>query len=59
MNIPNKLIECPEPGILFTRDNAMLAYHALRYAQRSGRSVPEQDDLCGELEAILFPGHQT
>ena len=51
----NELIECPEPGILFTRDNAMWAYHALKAVQVSGQSIPEQDELCNELAAILFP----
>ena len=55
-NFPhNKLIECPEPGILFTRDNAAWAYHALKAVRESGRSIPEQDELCDELAAILFP----
>jgi hypothetical protein len=55
MITPNKLIECPEPGILFTRDNAMWAYHALKAARDSGQSIPEQDELCDELAGILFP----
>lgn len=52
---PNKLIECPEPGILFTRSNAAWAYHALKAVRESGRSIPEQDELCDELAGILFP----
>jgi hypothetical protein len=52
--VPNKLIECPEPGILFTRANAMWAYHALKAVKDSGQSIPEQDELCGELASILF-----
>ena len=54
----NKLIECPEPGILFTRDNAAWAYHALRVVRDSGTSVPEQDELCDELAGILWPAPQ-
>jgi hypothetical protein len=52
---PNKLIQCPEPGILFTRANARLAYYALKDAREAGLSIPEQDELCDELAAILFP----
>jgi hypothetical protein len=55
----NKLIECPEPGILFTRDNAIWAYRALKAARENGQSVPEQDELCGELAGILFPDWAT
>jgi hypothetical protein len=51
----NQLIECPEPGILFTRDNAAWAYHALKAARDAGQSIPEQDELCDELAGILFP----
>jgi hypothetical protein len=51
----NRLVECPEPGILFTRDNAAWAYHALKAARDAGTSVPEQDELCDELASLLFP----
>lgn len=54
-HIPNKLIECPEPGILFTHDNALWAYYALKAARNAGQSIPEQDELCDELAGILFP----
>ncbi len=57
--IRNKLVECPEPGILFTRDNAMWAYHALKGVKASGQSIPEQDELCNELRDILFPAEQV
>ncbi len=56
---PNKLIECPEPGILFTRDNAAWAYHALKAVRDSGKSIPEQDELCDELAGVLFPGQEA
>ena len=52
---PNKLIECPEPGILFTRANAAWAWYALKAARDSGQSIPEQDELCDELVGLLFP----
>jgi hypothetical protein len=52
---PNKLTELPEPGILFTRADAEWAYHALKDARNSGLTVPEQDELCDELRAILWP----
>ena len=51
----NKLVECPEPGILFTRDNAMWTYHALNDARNNGTSIPEQDELCDELRGLLWP----
>jgi hypothetical protein len=51
----NQLTEIPEPGILFTRDNAVWAYHALRILREDGKSVPEQDELCDELAAVLWP----
>lgn len=55
VGVPNRLIQCPEPGILFTRDNAAWAYHALRKVRELGQSIPEQDDLCDELAGLLFP----
>lgn len=54
-HVPNKLVEVPEPGIMFTRSNAMWAYHGLKAARSQGCTVPEQDELCNELEAMLFP----
>lgn len=56
---PNKLIECPEPGILFTRSNAAWAYHALKAVRDNGQSISEQDELCDELAGILFPPDPT
>lgn len=55
VDTPNRLVPVPEPGILFTRDNAVLAYHALKYAREYAASIPEQDELCDELAALLFP----
>jgi hypothetical protein len=40
---------------MFTRSNAMWAYHGLKAARSQGCTVPEQDELCNELEAMLFP----
>jgi len=55
----NQLVEVPEPGILFTRDNAAWAYHALKAVREAGRSIPEQDELCDELRRILFGEQAT
>lgn len=54
-HVRNKLIELPEPGILFTHDNARWAYHALKDIRARAISVPEQDELCDELRDILWP----
>lgn len=51
----NELVELPEPGILFTRDNAQWAYHALKFAKDRGTTVPEQDELLDELQRVLWP----
>lgn len=53
--IPNRLTVIPEPGILLTRDNARFAYYALKAVREAGQSLPEQDELCDELAALLFP----
>jgi len=53
--VPNALVEVPEPGILFTRDNATWAYHALKAVRDAGQSIPEQDELLDELQRILWP----
>jgi hypothetical protein len=53
--VPNRLTEVPAPGIVFTRDDATLAYRALKAARDAGQSVPEQDELCDELARTLWP----
>lgn len=58
VDVPNRLAVVPEPGILFTRDNATLAYHALGMAHDSGQAIPEQEELYRELGALLFPTRQ-
>jgi hypothetical protein len=51
----NELVTLPEPGILFTRDNAMWVYHALKFLQTQGKTIPEQDELLAELQEALWP----
>ena len=52
----NEIVQCPEPGFLFTRDNALWSYYALKELQAAGKSIPEQDSLLAELRGALFPG---